>query len=83
MKPRICTNECPLPICNLPDLLSPKQMRMAMIHLDISYKQISKVLNMTKSGIGNYVLYPENCREKNRWISDYLKQKLTDKKSNG
>ncbi len=81
MKPKICTDECPLPICNLPDLLSPKQMRMAMTHLELTYKQMSHALHMGESAICNYMRGPENCREKNKWISDYLKQKLTEKKS--
>jgi hypothetical protein len=54
---------------------------MAMTHLELTYKQMSHALHMGESAICNYMRGPENCREKNKWISDYLKQKLTEKKS--
>jgi len=77
-KKKICTENCPLPVCDLPDLLTPKQMRIAMTQLDLSYKQMTDALHMGRSAVSNFMLYPDKCREKNRWISDYLKSKLLE-----
>ena len=83
MKKRICTNECPLPICNLPDLLTPKQMRMAMIHLGIVNKEIAAATNMCTSTVGGTLTVPNKFSMTNRHkVSDYLKAKLIEK-SNG
>ena len=77
---KICTEECPLPICNLPDLLSPKQMRMAMIELGLGFKQMTDDLHANQSALSIYVNYPERVPSRNRWVSDYLKAMLTEKK---
>jgi hypothetical protein len=76
MKKRECINECPLPICNLPDVLSPAQMRMAMIHLNISYKMMESDLNMVTSAISHGMHDAKKCPAHHKKISDYLKDKL-------
>jgi hypothetical protein len=80
---KICTETCPLPICNLPDLLSPKQMRMAMIELELGYKQMTDDLQMNSTNISTSVNHPVRLPKPNRKVSDYLKAKLTEKKTNG
>ena len=82
MKKKVCTDECPLPICNLPDLLSAKQMRMAMIHLGLINKEIATDLNMNVSTVLGIHTAQKYSDVNKRRVSDYLKAKLTEKKPN-
>jgi hypothetical protein len=53
---------------------------MAMIEVGLGFKQMTDDLHANQSALSTYVNYPERVPSRNRWVSDYLKAMLTEKK---
>jgi hypothetical protein len=70
---------CPLPICNLPELLTPKQMKLAMVEIDIVAKEAAEILRITTASFYHHLSSPSKYPVQNKHISDFLKAKLQEK----
>jgi hypothetical protein len=79
MKQKSNCNICPLPICSLPEVLTPKQMKLAMVEIDIVAKEASEVLRITTASFYHHLSNPNKYPVQNKRISDYLKAKLQEK----
>lgn len=79
MKQDCNPSNCPIPICNLPEVLTALQIKTVMTFMRLGYKVLATDLNMSISRIYQILNYEEKNPTNLKKISDYLRKKLVEK----
>jgi hypothetical protein len=71
-------SKCPIPMCQLPEVLDARQIRTLMEYLDIPSKEIAVEFNLQHTQVWAVLNRSNKYQNYLRPISDYVKKKLIE-----
>jgi len=69
--------KCPIPICNMPEILSLQQIKAILAYKNIPLKEVAFDLGITISRVW-YILNRKRSPEALQNVSDYVRRKMLD-----
>lgn len=81
-KKKCDTSICPLPLCDLPEVLTAMQIKLAVEFLQLVYKQIASDLNISPSGLYTILAGKQKANGSILRVSSYIRKRLIVKCKN-